>query len=120
MGGPELSLARSALVTLGFAAISLAGCVTAKEDARVSAPAPDVISQIHEVDLSPRFPQRATPIDAIGPAGGTRAETYYGDGSPGTAGKRPRPGKAEPDDGPTTTGALTDGTAPAGRPAYEM
>src|SRR6266699_999914 len=120
MRGHEPSFRPAIMATiLGFAALGLAGCVTASEDTRVAQPAPAVISQIREVDLSARFPQRQTGTDGIVATGAARGESYYGDGNSGAYGARSRPQPAE--DGPATTGALTPGTpAPVGGPAYEM
>jgi general secretion pathway protein D len=102
---------------LGFAAVALAGCAIANRDAPAAPPAtPAVISQIREVDLSPRFPQPQPAAGAIRPTGAAEAQSYYGEEGRSTFGARGRP----PDDGPATTGALTPGTTAAVGPAYEM
>ena len=95
---PELRLPRrtvAATAILGFAAIGLAGCMTAREETRGAQPSPAVISQIREVDLSARFPERRTASDGIVATGMARGESYYGDGNGGTLGlglarRRPR------------------------------
>ena len=118
---PKLRLPRRAVAAtaiLGFAAIGLAGCMTAREETRGAQPSPAVISQIREVDLSARFPERQTASDGIVATGMARGESYYGDDNSGTLGARSRP---PPPEDPATTGALTPGTpAPAGGPGYEM
>ena len=98
---PKLRLPRRAVAAtaiLGFAAIGLAGCMTAREETRGAQPSPAVISQIREVDLSARFPERQTASDGIVATGMARGESYYGDANGGTLGARSRPPRGPGDD----------------------
>jgi len=122
---PHFSSARSgrALTVLAFVAATLSGCITSNEQVAIRPGPPDIVDQIREVDLSPQFPQSARQVarNASAPVeGGARAASYYGDDVPATAGAQPNgPGAAL--NGPTTTGALTEGAQrSAGGQGYEM
>jgi general secretion pathway protein D len=112
------------MLVLVLAAAILAGCMTANEQGAGRPPlAPDVIDQIHQVDLRPQSPQNMRSTETVRPAEGQRDASYYGDGSTAIAGAR-RPIAAEgsaADSDPAVTGALTEGAqASAGGQGYEM
>jgi general secretion pathway protein D len=112
------------MLMLALAAAILAGCMMANEQSAGRPPlAPDVIDQIHEVDLRPRSPQNMRSTETVRPAEGQRDASYYGDGSTAIAGaQRGIAGEGiTADNGPATTGALTEGAqASAGGQGYEM
>src|SRR5215470_12278044 len=120
---PSLGAARNgrALTMLAFVAATLSGCITANEPVVIRPRPPDVVDQIREVDLSPQFPQGARQVATGAPAeGGARSASYYGDEVPATAGAPPN-GPAAALNGPTTTGALSEGAQrSAGGQGYEM
>src|SRR5262249_11120978 len=104
---------------LAGAALLLSGCVTSNDQGPAPPLASPVMEQIREIDLSARSPQRATGVRETGSISAVRAEAYYGDGAPAIA----RPGNrgGQSTDGPTTTGALTEGPSrPPSGPGYEM
>jgi general secretion pathway protein D len=107
-----------ALVT--GAGVVLTGCGTSNEHVGRSAPS-EVINQIREVDLSPRFPQGPRQVNETSSSPGPQAQSYYGDGTPATARGQPGNRGAESDDSPVTTGTLTEGPprSPGGS-GYEM
>jgi general secretion pathway protein D len=114
-----------ALLMLTFVAGILAGCITpnSNEQSGTRPTRPDLVDQIRQVDLSPRIPERAGPIATGSPSEAPRAATYYGDDTSAVAGAQPSAGGpgAVSDNGPATTGALTEGAqASAGGQGYEM
>jgi general secretion pathway protein D len=98
--------------------------MTANEQVGRRPSPPDLlIDQIREVDLSPRLPQRAGPVVTSSPSEAPQAATYYGDDPSAVAAAQPSAGGsgAVSDNGPATTGALTEGAqATAGGQGYEM
>ena len=93
------------LSTIGCAtAVLLAGCITNNPIAKSPNQKTDIIEQIREVDLTPRFPQRATSAQVGNSDLGPRAATYAGDSSPGIT-RSTRRGDTS-DAGPDVTGAL--------------
>ena len=120
---PPLWSARSgrALAVLAFVAELLSGCITPNEQVVIRPAPPDVLDQVREVDLSPRFPQSTRQVATSAPLeGGGRASVYYGEDVPATAGAQSNgPGAAL--NGPATTGALTEGAQrSAGGQGFEM
>jgi general secretion pathway protein D len=126
-------LARSgwALLMLTLVATILAGCVTSNKQGggqgsgqgggRPPAASLDVLEQIREVDLGPRSPQNVRSTETVRPTEAQRDASYYGDGTPVIAVAGRSTGSPQGDDGPTTTGALTEGAQPsAGGQGYEM
>jgi general secretion pathway protein D len=113
-----------AWVLLACTAVLLAGCLTSSEGARVRPSADsDIVAQIRQVDLWPRLPQSARSAEGSRSLEMSRAETFYGDGSPAiaVAHSKSRDRNAGPDDGPATTGALPDRAQPnPGGQGYEM
>ncbi len=106
---------------LAFVAATLSGCITSNEQAIIRPGPPDIVDQIREVDLSPQFPQSGRQVATGAPVeGGARDVSYYGEDVPATAGAPPNgPGAAL--NGPTTTGALSEGAQrSAGGQGYEM
>ena len=99
-------------------AVLLGGCAGSNWGA---APPPvDVATQIREVDLSPRVPQRqGAGLAAYPNEQAAQAAVYYGDQSVPTREARPPGGRASPDDGPPTTGSLP-ARSEAGDKGYEM
>ena len=118
------SLGRSAVVVLCFGGTLLAGCMNSKNKGGVSSPATQIIDQIREVDLTPRFPQRINSAQTTDPASKPEAAVYYGDQGPAAAetsrlGAGARNTKLNAD--PSTTGALSEGVQPdAGDKGYEL
>src|SRR5258705_5279548 len=92
-------------LVLTLVAIILSGCVTPSDQGAGNSGGSGVMEQIREVDLTPRFPERARSRNDGTGASGPRAEAYYGDGAPAIA----RPGQRGGDsaDGPATKCAVT-------------
>jgi general secretion pathway protein D len=112
-----------ALLMCTVVAAILAGCVTSNDQAGRRPPAtPDVVDQIHEVDLSPRLPRNVKSAETVRPPDGQRDASYYGDGSAAIAEVQRGNGEGTgTDNGPVTTGALTEGAQPsAGGQGYEI
>jgi general secretion pathway protein D len=113
-----------AWLLLACVAVLLAGCLTSNEQGAVRPSVnSDVITQIRQVDLWPRFPQAVRSGDGSRSSEAPRAESFYGDGSSAIALARSksRGQTAGVDDGPATTGALPDGAQPnPGGQGYEM
>jgi general secretion pathway protein D len=108
-----------------FAAIvltaALAGCVTANNQGASQLQRSDIISQIREVDLQPRFPQRIKNANA--PTDNEpQGVTYNGDGSPVLAQRKnaKSAATAQASADPVTTGALGDARSNAVDKGYEM
>ena len=83
-----------------------------------------VVDQIREVDLTPRFPQGVRPSQPAGNQSTAVPATYYGDQSPATAAPRPSTGiqkRPDAESDPSSTGALRDRAPPkSGDSGYEM
>ena len=93
------------LSTIGCAAaVLLAGCITNNPIAKSPNQKTDIIEQIREVDLTPRFSQRVRSSQVGNSDLGPRAATYAGDSSPGIT-RSTRQGDTS-DAGPDVTGAL--------------
>ena len=105
IGGRMWLSSNVTLSTIGCAtAVLLAGCITNNPIAKSPNQKTDIIEQIREVDLTPRFPQRATSAQVGNSDLGPRAATYAGDSSPGIT-RSTRRGDTS-DAGPDVTGAL--------------
>ena len=105
IGGRMWLSSNVTLSTIGCAtAVLLAGCITNNPIAKSPNQRTDIIEQFREVDLTPRFPQRATSAQVGNSDLGPRAATYAGDSSPGIT-RSTRRGDTS-DAGPDVTGAL--------------
>jgi general secretion pathway protein D len=89
----------------------------------------DAMSQIREVDLSARSPQRAGPAGSYGPStAGPQAQVFYGDGAPAVVNAPPGSDQSAADidhqllamNGPAITGALPPADRDADAKGYEM
>ena len=100
----------------------LAGCVTANNQAGPQASRPDIVSEIREVDLRPRFPQRVKSADSSGVDLGSQAVTYNGDGTPVLAQSKRGAGSVTADrsSDPATTGAIGDTRSNTADKGYEL
>jgi len=99
------------------AMVLLAGCVTDKQAAE-PAPQSDVIEQIREVDLTPRFARGVGSAVPVFSDSGPRAATYNGDGSTGIK-RSPQVNASEA--GQDVTGAIPPRAQTGkGDPGYEM
>jgi len=108
----------------------LGGCSTAFNSTAVNQSgtrptSSDVLSQVREMDLAARSPQRDKGVAVTSGSEGAQPATFYGDGSPAFAAKSLRgdnPG-AGSDDGPVVTGAIPPrgkaDASPAGQ-GYEL
>jgi general secretion pathway protein D len=88
-------------------AMVLGGCSTAINSTAIKQGATrpdssDVLSQVHETDLSARYPQHERSAGVTSGTEGAQPTTFYGDGSPAYAGAYPRASIGDPD----VTGAL--------------
>src|SRR5690242_14699286 len=87
----------------------LPGCVTANNQ-RPETPRPDIISQIREVDLQPRFPHEVKSPQTTTRDPERQAVTYNGDGSSGLAQYKGSNAatSAQASTDPVTTGTVGD------------
>jgi general secretion pathway protein D len=108
---------------LALLAAILSGCITSTDQTGGRPPPPDVIAQVREVDLLPRFPRGVNSAERPRSAEGAQSASYYGDNTPMVAGTRPGGGAvaAELENGPAITGALTEGAqASTGGQGFEI
>ena len=108
----------------GWALLTLvvAGCTASKVlPTTTSSSDVDVVAQIREVDLQPRFPQSARPRDATGSTAGPQAQVFYGDDAPAVVNAPSKFSNRRTDNGdPATTGALSPADHNVDTKGYEM
>jgi len=99
--------ARGPLLALALPASMLAGCMTSDQVGSTRPSSADVLAQVHEIDLSARYPKRLGTADTS-PNQGPQAQSYYGDGTSAIVEGQPRPADHGAED------SLTTGALPAG------